>query len=117
MSSKLPVKTKERIAYENFIKAARMLDLKANLSEQGIDLSKVPQQTLDELIRLLDKQNALQREGQVKIQKAQQEIQKETQEAIIGVVQKADAILVSIKTEQGIIGVAEIKEQKVSETQ
>lgn len=94
MKNQSPVKTKERIEYEHFIKDARILDLKANMSEQGIDISKVSRQELDEIIRLINKQTDLSREIQ--------ENEQQTQAEIAEIAKEAEAIIDSIMREQQV---------------
>ncbi|MDD3813289.1 MAG: hypothetical protein PHZ02_01475 [Desulfocapsaceae bacterium] len=65
--------TKERIEFENAKKNLRVLDLKARLSEKGIDTAKIPRIKLDEILRLMDKQYIIHDESQKKIKAIQDE--------------------------------------------
>lgn len=89
--------TPERIEYEKAAKNMRLLDLKAKLSETGIDTSKVPRQKLDKLLRTIETQNSIYRESQAKIQV----IQQETQKIINDIAKEGEAIVDSLKKEYG----------------
>ena len=105
-----PKKTKESIEYDIALKNLHKLSLKKALSEEGIDTSKVPQQELDELRRVLDSRgpvhqkysdiiNKAQQESSGIINKAQQDMKSE-----LDVIQKeGEELIKSIKLEQGII--------------
>ncbi len=105
-----PPKTKESIAYEIALKELHKLSLKKALSEEGIDTSKVPQQELDELRRVLDSRgpvhqkytdiiNKTQQDSSEIINKAQQDMKAE----LDAIQKKGEAIINSIKLEQGLI--------------
>lgn len=87
--------TPERIEYEEAAKNLRALDLKAKLSEVGIDTSKVPRQKLDEILRGIEQQNNTYRESQLKIQI----IQQATQDTINKIAQEGEALVESLKKE------------------
>lgn len=114
MTNKAPIKTKERIEFENFVKSARVLEVKANMADQGVDLSKISRQTLDEIIRLIDRQTDLSRE----IQEKQRHVQVESQQIqaeIAGIATKAEGIIDLIMKEQEI-GVYAKKAEAPKET-
>ena len=90
--------TPERIEYEEAAKNLRLLDLKAKLSEVGIDTSKVPRQKLDEILRGIEQQNNHYRESQMKIQI----IQQATQDSINKIAQEGEALVESLKKEYGV---------------
>jgi len=87
--------TPERIEYEKAAKNLRVLDLKAKLSEVGINTSKVPRQKLDEILRGIEMQNNAYQESQLKIRI----IQQATQETINKIAQEGEAIVESMKKE------------------
>jgi len=89
--------TSERIAYEEAVKNLRVLDLKAKLSEVGIDTSKVPRQKLDEILRGIELQNNTYQESQLKIRI----IQQATQDTINKIAQEGEALVESLKKEYG----------------
>lgn len=127
------LKTKEAIEYEKGLKTLHELSLKKALSEDGIDTSKVTRKKLDEVRRLVDKQQPVhqkyqeiitktQQESNVIITKAQQEsnviiikAQQDMQAELAGIQKEVEEIIKSIKIEQGIIGTAEVVKESPGE--
>lgn len=104
------LKTKESIEYEKCLKNLHELSLKKALSEDGIDTSKVPRKKLDEISRLVDKQQPVRQKYQVIINNVQQEAsaaitkaQQDMQAELAGIQKEVEEIIKSIKIEQGII--------------
>lgn len=89
--------TKERIELEKAKKNLRLLDLKAKLSEAGIDIPKVPRQKLDELLRCIDLQNNVFNDSQAKINA----IQEEARQAANSLAIEGEAIVESLRKEYG----------------
>jgi hypothetical protein len=107
--------TKERIEFNKALKEAQEnineLALKAEMSEQGIDISKVPRQTFDEIKRHHDSQAKIQAKYQAELGKVAQARQQETdkiqaalQSEITAGVEALKQIMEGIKREQGIVG-------------
>ncbi len=117
-------KTRETIEYEKGLKTLHELRLKSELSQEGIDTSKIPRKKLDDFRRLLDKQGQVHQKHQAIINKAQQEAnaaitkiqqesnviitkaQQEMQVEFAEIQKEAEELINSIKIEQGIIGTA-----------
>ena len=92
-------KTRETIEYEKALKPLHELRLKSELSQEGIDTSKISRKKLDDFRRLLDKQGLVHQKYQAIIARAEQERQAEFAE-----IQKdGEELVKSIKIEQGII--------------
>jgi|GEM_PF-3343879 DNA anti-recombination protein RmuC len=109
--------TKERIEFNKELKKAQEyineLALKADMSEQGIDTSKVSRQTFDEIKRQHDSQSKIQAKYNAEISKVTQErqeqinkIQATLQAEIAAGVEALNKIMEDIKKEQGIVGEA-----------
>lgn len=103
-------KTGEEIELEKALKNLPELKLKSELSKEGINISKVSRQKLDNLRRLLDKQGPVRQKYQEIITKAQQEAsviitkaQQEMQAEFAEIQKEGEEIEKSIKIEQGII--------------
>lgn len=114
-------KTRETIEYEKGLKTLHELRLKSELSQEGIDTSKIPRKKLDDFRRLLDKQGHVHQKHQAIITKAQQEAnaiitkaqqessvtitkaQQEMQAEFAEIQKEGEEIIKSIKIEQGII--------------
>lgn len=103
-------KTKESIEYDTALKNLHKLSLKKALSEEGIDTSKVPQQELDELRRILDSRGTVHQKYSDIINKAQQDsseiinkAQQELKSELDAIQKEGEAIINSIKLEQGLI--------------
>ena len=115
------LRTKEAIEYEKGMKTLHELSLKKALSEDGIDTSKVTRKKLDEIRRIVDKQEPVRRNYQELINKAQQEAnaaitkiqqevnatvtkaQQDMQAEIAEIQKEVEDIVKSIQIEQGII--------------
>lgn len=115
------VRTKEAIEYEKGLKNLHELSLKKAMSEDGIDTSKVTRKKLDEVRRLVDKQEPVRRKHQETINKAQQEAnaaitkiqqdvnatvtkaQQDMQAEIAEIQKEVEEVIKSIQIEQGII--------------
>ena len=82
---KVAMPTKEQIEYEEAKKSFRIATAKARLHSAGIDLSKVPQQVIDNVVRIFDNMDYVQQDTQQKISKLQRDaeiaIQKTNQDA------------------------------------
>lgn len=114
-------KTKEAIEYEEGLKNLHVLSLKKALSEDGIDTSKVTRKKLDEVRRLVNKQEPVRRKHQEIMNKAQQEAnaaitkiqqeanatvtkaQQDMQAEIAEIQKEVEEVIKSIKIDQGII--------------
>lgn len=99
--------TPERIEIEKYVKEAQahanMLAMKADLSEQGIDTSKVSHQTLDEIKRCNDKKVKIQQGYQKTISDVQAAAQQRMQTEIAEVDLESNRIIAGILAEQGIV--------------
>lgn len=103
-------KTKERLEYEKAMKNLHELSLKAALSEDGINVSQVPRQKLDEIRRLLSSQALVRQKYQEIITRAQTEAnaavtkaQQDMQAELTGIHNEVEETIKQIKIEQGII--------------
>ena len=103
-------KTKEAIEYEKCLKTLHELSLKKALSEDGIDTSKVPRKKLDDIRRLVDRQQPVHHKYREIINKAQQEsnaiitkANQDMQAELAGIQKEVEEVIKSIKIEQGII--------------
>lgn len=92
------IKTRETIEYEKGLKTLHELRLKSELSQEGIDTSKIPRKKLDDFRRLLDKQGQVHQKHQAIINKAQQE----ANEAITKIQQESNAIITKAQQEMQV---------------
>ena len=104
-------KTKEAIEYEKCLKTLHELSLKKALSEDGIDTSKVPRKKLDDIRRLVDRQqpvhhkyreiiNKAQQESNAIITKANQDMQAELTAAVV---QRIDIVAINNLSHQSLL--------------
>ncbi len=68
-----PVLTKEQVDYDNALKDMKYVSARLRISQEGVNTSNISIDTLDNVIKLFDEMELLQRDFNIEAQKIQQE--------------------------------------------
>ncbi len=74
-----PVLTKEQIAHSEAIKNLKLATARLKISQEGVDIDNLPQNHFEEIVKLFDESDAIQRNFNAEAQKLQQDVNSKMQ--------------------------------------